>query len=296
MSSSSSSDLALYGITWAGGTVVLAGIMQVGKLPVESTAVWKRLLVAALLAAVIVLAVYGARTLEERHNRIARQVAAKHGVRIAAGAAPKNVSDVVRQGIANATALLRQKKAAAASAKSAASSARAGAAAGEPAVDDHQAGPSEAEDDDDEPAAAGAMPSSASSLERQVERDDEAHDAHASESAAVPGMVGGVRRGAFIDRVMPRRVEIAKGYTGNAAGAGKLAEILSYEGMRDIRSSSLYAREAYKTHQWHEPGEGMDQRYTEPSLAGYDPAFAAYAERPFVQQRSTLSGRAPAAF
>lgn len=291
----SSSDIALYASTWAGGTAVLAVIMQVGKLPVASTAIWKRLIVAALLAAVIVLAVYGARVLEERHNRIARQVAAKHGVRIAAvaprsGAAPKDVSGVVRQGIANAAALLRQKKAPGAASRAGAAHAESGPSAAE----EHGADGSQ----DTAPAMAGSSPGprTSSSLERQVERDDEAHDALASEEAAVPGMVGGVRRGAFVDRVMPRRVEIAKGYTGKAVGAAKLAEILTYEGMRDIRNSTLYAREAYKTHQWHEPGEGMDQRYTEPSLAGYDPAFAAYADQPFIQQRSTLSGRAPAAF
>lgn len=286
--SDTSSQLALYGGTWAAGAAVLGAIMQIGKLPVQRTAAWKRFLIAALLAGIIVAAVYAAKEVEARSSRIARDVALKHGVRVAAGrpkAAKKSVTKVVRTGMSNAAALVRQRRAGAAQANAEGSEAPSPASPEPPS-------PASTEP----PSAAAGAPTSPATLERQVQRDDEAHDARVDEEHNVPGMVGGVRRGAFTDRVMPRRVEITRGYLGQTAGAGKLAELLTFEGMRDVRDSTLFAREAYKTHQWHEPGEGMDQRYTDPSLARYDPAFAAYSDQPFIPQRATLSGNAPAAF
>ena len=306
--SDTSSQLALYGGTWAAGAAVLGAIMQIGKLPVQRTAAWKRFLIAALLAGIIVAAVYAAKEVEARSSRIARDVALKHGVRVAAGrpkAAKKSVTKVVRTGLSNAAALVRQRRAGASQAApesgatpSAAmasrvtpSEAKGSSEAASPASPDPPATASSGT-----PSTTAGAPASPATLERQVQRDDEAHDARVDEEHSFPGMVGGVRRGAFTDRVMPRRVEITRGYLGQTAGAGKLAELLTFEGMRDVRDSTLFAREAYKTHQWHEPGEGMDQRYTDPSLARYDPAFAAYSDQPFVPQRATLSGNAPAAF
>jgi hypothetical protein len=74
-----------------------------------------------------------------------------------------------------------------------------------------------------------------------------------------------------------------------------LDELLTYEGLRRIEGSTLYAREAYKDHQVDEPGEGMDQRYVDPSLLTYDSEFAAYDDAYILNPR-ILSVNTPMAF
>lgn len=79
------------------------------------------------------------------------------------------------------------------------------------------------------------------------------------------------------------------------SGLQFLDELLTYEGLRKIEDSTLYAKEAYKTHQYDEPGEGMDQRYVDPSLMTYDSQFAAYGDAYILNPR-ILSNNTPMAF
>jgi type IV secretory pathway VirB10-like protein len=131
---------------------------------------------------------------------------------------------------------------------------------------------------------------------RSEEHMDDEHDYAQSLIQRGSGRVGEVRNAAFSARVMPRQKADAQQYLGGVSSAGKLADMLSFEGMRKFTDTTLYAREAYKTHQYDEAGEGMDQRYEDPSLLSYDPAFVAYSEQPFLAQRQRLSTRAPAHF
>jgi hypothetical protein len=133
---------------------------------------------------------------------------------------------------------------------------------------------------------------------------DEEHDLAGSLADEGP-MVGGTRSSSFATRVMPRRLQSTKRWLRAAeegeddqppSRASELAEAVSYEGMRRFEESTLFAKEAYKTHQFDEPGEGFVGTYVEPTLDGYDMAFQAYSSEPFVPRRERLSGNAPIHF
>jgi hypothetical protein len=74
-----------------------------------------------------------------------------------------------------------------------------------------------------------------------------------------------------------------------------LGNMITHDGMRPVEDSTLYARESYRTHQANEYGEGMDQRYVDPSLKTYDLAFAAYGKQRIIKPR-ILSVNAPMHF
>jgi hypothetical protein len=127
---------------------------------------------------------------------------------------------------------------------------------------------------------------------------DDEHDLAAS-LGDPEAMVGGTRSSSFATRVLPRRLEATKEWL-KAEELGDravpLAEAVAYEGMRRFEESTLFAKEAYKTHQYDEPGEGFVGNYVEPTLDSYDMAFQAYSDKPFVPRRSRLSGNAPIHF
>jgi hypothetical protein len=312
-------DLPIYAGAWAGGVVVLGLLMHVGRLPGMQTRIWVRLLLAAFLSLAIVLSVWGVRALEQRSKAVARTIAVHHGVKVGARTNVKkprrkaSLASAVQQGLANASALVSQGRRPKGARRAGSPAAGSAAAESEHVVDleenyaDGAEGhPTQGAEGQAELQAAqathGALPQADEARARldAEQAGDEAFDREldrrAVEERAVSKMVGGVRTGSFAARVMPRRVEAAKQWAGTLPQAGKLAEIVAYEGMRDYKDSTLYAREAYKTHQWNEPGEGMDQRYVDPSLTSYDSAFVAYSDQPYIPQRSTLSGRAPAHF
>lgn len=74
-----------------------------------------------------------------------------------------------------------------------------------------------------------------------------------------------------------------------------LGNMVTHDGMRPVQDSTLYARESYRTHQVNEYGEGMDQRYVDPSLKTYDLSFAAYGKQRIIKPR-VLSVNAPMHF
>jgi hypothetical protein len=127
---------------------------------------------------------------------------------------------------------------------------------------------------------------------------DEEHDLAASLAEVGDPMVGGTRSSSFATRVMPRRLEATKRWlrAEEDSRASELAEEVSYEGMRRFEESTLFAKEAYKTHQYDEPGEGFVGHYVEPTLDNYDMAFQAYSSKPFIPRRERLSNNAPIHF
>ena len=294
--------LYVYAIAWAAGAALLAFLMHVGKLPAAKTGLAVRVLMAAVVSAMLVAAVYGAQHLDRRAQALQRRrheaargnlASAKRATGTpatsragAAGpqvprtrarimppsqrsaAARSSLLGTMQHGARNAAALMR--------------GTRAGAGPAPIPIDQQE---QEQEQEEEVPPA-------------PTEADlDAEHDRAQSMKTAGTGMVGEVREAAFSARIRPRRTEAAEQWLGpETPSARKLAEILTFDGMREHSDTTLFAREAYKTHQWNEPGEGMDQRYVDPSLTSYDPAFTAYSEQPFVDQRSTLSTRAPAAF
>lgn len=310
----------VYAIAWAAGAALLAFLMHVGKLPSVKTGLAVRVLMAAAVSAMLVAAVYGAQHLDRRAQALQRRrheaarsnlASAKRAAGAAASTTPTHTTSS-RAGAAGpqvATKAYPQTRARV----SAAAPSQRSAAARSSLLGTIQHGARNA-------AAlmrgtrAGSAPQDAPTqipIEQGQQEEEEVppapteaeldaeHDRAQSMKTAGTGMVGEVRESAFSARIRPRRTEAAEQWLDpetTTPGARKLAEILTFDGMRQLSDTTLYAREAYKTHQWNEPGEGMDQRYVDPSLTSYDPAFTAYSEQPFVDQRSTLSTRAPAAF
>ncbi len=73
-------------------------------------------------------------------------------------------------------------------------------------------------------------------------------------------------------------------------------KLLTYDGLRKIQDSILYAKESYKDHEFDEAGEGMDQRYVDPTLLTYSPEFAAYGGQDYILDPRILSVNAPITF
>lgn len=73
-------------------------------------------------------------------------------------------------------------------------------------------------------------------------------------------------------------------------------KLLTYDGLRKIQDSILYAKESYKDHEFNEAGEGMDQRYVDPTLLTYSPEFAAYGGQDYIIDPRLLSVNAPITF
>jgi hypothetical protein len=73
-------------------------------------------------------------------------------------------------------------------------------------------------------------------------------------------------------------------------------KLLTYDGLRKIQDSILYAKESYKDHEFDEAGEGMDQRYVDPTLLTYSPEFAAYGGQDYIIDPRLLSVNAPITF
>jgi len=72
--------------------------------------------------------------------------------------------------------------------------------------------------------------------------------------------------------------------------------LLTYDGLRKIEDSTLYAKESYKDHEFNENDEGLDQRYVDPTLLNYSPEFAAYGDESYIIDPRLLSVYAPMAF
>jgi hypothetical protein len=317
MSTLTATEAVIYAAGWIVGTLLLAFLLKVGQLPSSKSTTAQRTVIALLVALVITAAVYGAKQLDKRtqylrhrrhlsaRKRIVAESEAKEtgaegasssgaalpaGISPTAGAAPtksrkpakagptsRSLLETLRHGTRNAAALLK----------------RAGAAPEEGGVDSDQG---------EMAASEGAQPAAgnAARIEIDMAPDDETMDSEHDEAQSMADadrpVVGGFRNDAFSARVRPRRQEAAARWIGDSDDARKVAELVTFGGMRSFQESTLYARDAYKTHQWHEPGEGMDQRYVDPSLMSYDPAFAAYSDKPILPQRRMLSTNAPAAF
>jgi predicted lipid-binding transport protein (Tim44 family) len=136
------------------------------------------------------------------------------------------------------------------------------------------------------------------SAEQLEDEEDEKADASDVSNTRKNPYAGYSRISAKARRKAERNMRSADRYLGEGEGVqGKhLEKLLTYDGLRRIEDSILYAKESYKDHELNEHDEGLDQRYVDPTLTTYSPEFAAYGDDSYILDPRLLSVYAPMTF
>lgn len=132
--------------------------------------------------------------------------------------------------------------------------------------------------------------------EREDEDDEKADASDVSNTRKNP-FAGYSRISAKARRKAERNMRSAGKYIGeDESRIDEWERLLTYDGLRRIEDSTLYAKESYKDHELNENDEGLDQRYVDPTLLTYSPEFAAYGDDSYILDPRLLSVYAPMAF